>query len=115
MKKYSENDLKKAFNDGVLYGRDELELDTAGRETSYEVWKENFESELKDHIFIDWGKINLDGVDWDTLFAVGFYFLFFVAITVAIIITKSATPLLALILMPSIKFKSKKEKKKDVL
>lgn len=33
--------LKKAFEDGTLYGRDELELDTAGRDTAFEVWFEN--------------------------------------------------------------------------
>jgi hypothetical protein len=39
--KYSQVDLKKAFEDGKLYGDDELELNTAGRETAFEVWFED--------------------------------------------------------------------------
>ena len=32
--------LEQAFNDGRLYEADELELDTKGRETAFEVWYE---------------------------------------------------------------------------
>ena len=39
--KYSQVDLKKAFEDGKLYGDDELELDTEGRDTAFEVWFED--------------------------------------------------------------------------
>ena len=38
--KFSYDELKKAFEDGVLYGKDELELNTDGRNTAFEVWFE---------------------------------------------------------------------------
>jgi hypothetical protein len=34
-------DLKKAFEDGIKYDAGELELNTAGRQTSFEVWYED--------------------------------------------------------------------------
>ena len=39
--KYSQADLKKAFDDGKLYGDDELELETKGRHTAFECWFED--------------------------------------------------------------------------
>jgi len=39
--KYSQVDLKKAFEDGKLYGDDELELETKGRDTAFECWFED--------------------------------------------------------------------------
>lgn len=36
-----ETDLRKAFEDGRKYEAGELELNTAGRETAFEVWFEN--------------------------------------------------------------------------
>jgi hypothetical protein len=41
-KQFTLADLKKAFEDGKKYGDGELELDTAGRETAFEVWLETF-------------------------------------------------------------------------
>lgn len=40
MKKFTEKDLEKAFKEGRLYEAGELELDTNGRETAFEVWLE---------------------------------------------------------------------------
>lgn len=37
---YTKKDLEKAFTEGRLYEAGELELDTAGRETAFEVWLE---------------------------------------------------------------------------
>ena len=39
---FTEADLEKAFYDGKRYGDHELELDTEGRETAFEVWLENY-------------------------------------------------------------------------
>lgn len=41
-KTYTVEDLKQAFEDGKRYGDNELELDTAGRLTAFEVWIENY-------------------------------------------------------------------------
>lgn len=38
---YTGEDVKMAFEDGKKYGDGELELDTAGRNTAFEVWHEN--------------------------------------------------------------------------
>ena len=41
-KKYSEENMRKAFEDGIKYDAGELELDTNGRDSAFEVWLENY-------------------------------------------------------------------------
>lgn len=109
MKKYTENDLKKAFNDGKRYGDDTLELPNTGEQTAFDEWNKIFEGELDDHIFIDWKNIKWKEFNWGLIFTIIFYVLFFGAIITGILVTNSAKPLWALILMPTINLNKKTE------